>query len=77
MVSVTSFARSNLAAASDIALVVGMRDLSFQRELAVTSRIPHVILLEGLMAALTDALGDRASAAMAATLEVISGNLGE
>lgn len=77
VVSVTSFARSTLAAASDIALVVGMRDLSFQRELAVTSRIPHVILLEGLMAALTDALGDRASAAMAATLEVISGNLGE
>ncbi|MDV8021846.1 hypothetical protein [Rhodococcus sp. IEGM 1330] len=32
-----------------------MRHLSFQRELAVTSRIPHVILLEGLMAALTDA----------------------
>ncbi|WP_155292872.1 MULTISPECIES: hypothetical protein [Nocardiaceae] len=54
-----------------------MRDVGFQRELAVTSRIPHVILLDAPMTAPTDSLGDRASAAMAATLEAISGNLGE
>lgn len=77
VLAVTSFARSDLAATADVALVVGMRDLSFQRELAVTSRIPHLILLEGLTAALTDRLGDRATAALEATFDVISGSLAD
>nr|WP_296777458.1 MurR/RpiR family transcriptional regulator [Rhodococcus sp. (in: high G+C Gram-positive bacteria)] len=77
VIALTSFARSDLAGAANFALVVGMRDLSFQRELSVTSRIPHLILLEGLMAALTVRLGDRATAALEATYDVISGSLSD
>lgn len=77
VLAVTSFGRSDLASTADVALVVGMRDLSFQRELSVTSRVPHLIMLEGLTAALTVRLGDRAAAALAATFDVISGSLAD
>lgn len=49
----------------------------FREELTLTSRIPQVILLEGLVAALSDRLGESASAAAALTLEIVSANLAE
>ncbi|MGI5130366.1 MurR/RpiR family transcriptional regulator [Pseudonocardia sp. CA-107938] len=77
VVVVTAFARSPVVAAADVALVVGMSDLTFREELTLTSRIPQVILLEGLVAALADRLGDQASAAAALTLEIVSANLAD
>ncbi len=77
LVAITAFARSPLAGVADYSLVVGMGDLSFREEITVTSRIPQTILMEGLVAALTEELGERATAAKALALEVISGNLDE
>lgn len=77
LVVITAFARSPLAAMADYSLVVGMGDLSFREEVTVTSRIPQTILMEGLIAALTEELGEKAAAAKALALEVISGNLDE
>lgn len=77
LVVITAFARSPLAAMADFSLVVGMGDLSFREEVTVTSRIPQTILMEGLIAALTEELGPKAAAAKALALEVISGNLDE
>ena len=47
------------------------------RLVPLTSRIPQVILLEGLVAALADRLGEQASAATALTLEIVSANLAD
>lgn len=77
LVVITAFARSPLAAMADFSLVVGMGDLSFREEITVTSRIPQTILMEGLIAALTEELGEKAASAKALALEVISGNLDE
>lgn len=77
IVLVTAFARSPLTAAADVCLVVGMPDLTFRDELTLTSRIPQVILLEGLVAAVADRLGPAAAAATALTLEVVSANLAD
>lgn len=77
LVAITAFARSALAAMADFSLVVGMGDLSFREEVTVTSRIPQTILMEGLIAALSEELGEVATAAKALALEVISGNLDE
>lgn len=77
VVVVTSFSHSPLIGLADIALIVGMPEPSFHDEITITSRIPLVILLEGLIAALTVELGDRATEAKAATLEIISENLAE
>lgn len=77
VVAVTAFARSPLVACADVSLVVGMSDLTFREELTLTSRIPQVILLEGLIAALADRLGESAAAASALTLEVVSANLAD
>lgn len=77
VVAVTAFARSPIVAHADICLVVGMSDLTFREELTLTSRIPQVILLEGLVAALAARLGESAAAAASRTLEVISSNLAD
>ncbi|MEV8144123.1 MurR/RpiR family transcriptional regulator [Specibacter sp. NPDC078709] len=77
LVAITAFARSPLAAKANFSLVVGMGDLSFREEVTVTSRIPQTILMEGLIAALSEELGEKAKAAKALALEVISGNLDE
>lgn len=77
VVLLTSFTHSPLIAVADITLVVGMPDLSFKEEITVTTRIPQVILLEGLIAALTIHLGDAAAYAKSITLEVVSDNLAE
>lgn len=74
---VTAFARSPLAAMSRTVLVVGMPELTFRDEVTVTTRIPQTILVEGLIAALTEELGDSAAAAKSLALAVIGDNLGE
>lgn len=77
IVAITGFGRSPLTTVADVSLVVGMADLTFRDELTVTSRIPQVILLEGLLAALAARLGERAADAAALTLEVVSANLAD
>ncbi|WP_154605681.1 MurR/RpiR family transcriptional regulator [Arthrobacter sp. AQ5-05] len=77
LVVITAFARSPLAGMAKFSLVVGMGELSFREEVTVTSRIPQTILMEGLIAALTEELGERAAAAKALALEIVSENLDE
>lgn len=77
LIAVTAFTRSPLAGLANHCLVVGMGDLSFRDEVTVTSRIPQTILMEGLIAAVTQELGSSAAAAKALALEVISANLSE
>lgn len=73
----TSFGRSPLSAHADIALVVGMRDLTFRDELTVTSRIPQFILIEALVAGVAWQLGPEAERAHARTMSVVGQNLTE
>lgn len=77
LISITAFARSPLASMANFSLVVGMGELSFHDEVTVTSRIPQTILMEGLIAAVTNELGERANVAKALALEIISANLDE
>ncbi|WP_022899286.1 MurR/RpiR family transcriptional regulator [Humibacter albus] len=77
VILVTSFARSPLTQSADIALVVTMPDLTFREEITLTSRLPQAILVQGIVAALTSALGERAERAKALALDAISDNLVE
>lgn len=77
VVLVTAFGRAPLTESADVSLVVGMRDLTFRGELTVTTRIPQFILVEGLVAGVSRRLGAVADAAHAATMAVVSENLGE
>lgn len=77
VIVVTAFARSPLALLADVCLVVGMPAASFGDELTDTSRIPQVILIEGLMASLRMHLGERGSRALALALEEVSGHVDE
>jgi DNA-binding MurR/RpiR family transcriptional regulator len=77
VIAVTAFARSPLTHVASITLVVTMPDLTFRDEITLTSRLPQAILVEGLVAALTHALGDRAQRAKALALDAISDNLVE
>jgi DNA-binding MurR/RpiR family transcriptional regulator len=77
VVAITAFARSPLAQVAGVCLVVTMPDLTFRDEITLTSRLPQAILVEGLVAALTDRLGDVAVRAKALALDAISDNLAE
>lgn len=77
VVLVTAFGRSPLTEIAGIVLVAGMRDPTFRDELAVTTRIPQLILIEGLVAGVALRLGAAAEAAHAATLAVLAENLSE
>jgi RpiR family transcriptional regulator, carbohydrate utilization regulator len=77
VVALTAFSRSPLTATSDVHLVVTAPELTFQEELTLASRLPHAILVEGLVAAVTRRLGDAALAARALALDVISENLAD
>lgn len=77
VVLVTAFRRSPLVAVADVSLVVGMRDPTFRDELTVTTRIPQLILIEGLVAGVARRRGKDARAALAAALDVVAGNLAE
>ncbi|WP_157514436.1 MurR/RpiR family transcriptional regulator [Nocardia concava] len=77
VIGMTSFARSPVTALAGLILVTGMPDMTFQDEVTVTSRIPQVILAEGLVAAVAAALGDTAHRHRAANLAVIGEYLSE
>ncbi|TAM71027.1 MAG: MurR/RpiR family transcriptional regulator [Microbacteriaceae bacterium] len=77
VIAVTAFARSPLTQAAAISLVVTMPDLTFRDEITLASRLPQAILVEGLVAALTDRRGADAVRAKALALDVISDNLTE
>ncbi|MGU3434942.1 MurR/RpiR family transcriptional regulator [Actinomycetes bacterium M1A6_2h] len=77
VVVVTAFARSPIALEADVALVVGMGASDFRAEVTATSRIPQFILLEGLVAAVFDVVGESAASHHAANLEVIGENLSD
>jgi len=77
VVAVTAFARSPLAQAASIALVVTMPDLTFREEITLASRLPQAILIEGLVAAVTARLGAGAVRAKSLALDAISDNLAE
>lgn len=77
VVAVTAFGRSPIAQAATVALVVTMPDLTFRDELTLASRLPQAILVEGLVAATADRLGDVAVRAKALALDAISANLSD
>lgn len=77
IVLLTAFSHSPLATLATTTLVVGMPDLAFTSEVTVTTRIPQTILLEGLMAALAERLGEQARRAKSLVLEIVSGSLAE
>lgn len=77
VIAVTAFARSPLARATPLSLVVTMHDPSFRDEIMLTSRLPQAILIEGLVAAVSQRLGPDAARAKALALEAISAHLVE
>lgn len=77
VVAVTAFGRSPIAQAAAPALVVTMPDLTFRDEITLASRLPQAILIEGLVAATTDRLGETATRAKSLALDAISANLDE
>lgn len=77
VIAVTAFARSPIAQAATIALVVTMPDLTFRDEITLASRLPQAILIEGLVAATTERLGEAAARAKSLALDAISDNLTE
>lgn len=77
VIAVTSFTRSPISAVADCTLVVTAPRLTFHDELTMASRLPHAILIEGLVAAVTTRLGERAVAAKTLALDVISETLAE
>lgn len=77
VIVVTSFARSPLASMASTLLIAGMADLSFADEVTVTTRIPHLILVEGLIAAVAAEMGTDAVTARNLALDVVSNNLAE
>lgn len=77
VIAVTAFARTALTDVADTALIVTMPDLTFREEVTSTSRLPQVILIEALVAAVAARLGDAASAAKALALETIGDTLAE
>lgn len=77
LIVVTAFARSPIAELADVLLVVGMPNSSFISELTDTTRIPQVILIEGLMASLRAQLGDRARRATVVALAAVSDHVQE
>jgi DNA-binding MurR/RpiR family transcriptional regulator len=77
VIAITAFARSPLTQVAAISLVVTMPDVTFRDEITLTSRLPQAILVEGFVAAVTHALGERATRAKALALDAISDNLAE
>jgi DNA-binding MurR/RpiR family transcriptional regulator len=77
LIVVTAFARSPIAELADVLLIVGMPNSSFISELTDTTRIPQVILVEGLMASLREQLGERAQRAAVVALAAVSDHVQE
>ncbi|NUU05133.1 MurR/RpiR family transcriptional regulator [Leifsonia sp. C5G2] len=77
VIAVTAFGRSPIAQSAPPALVVTMPDLTFRDEITLASRLPQAILIEGLVAATTDRLGETATRAKSLALDAIGANLAE
>lgn len=77
VVVLTAFSHAPLVESADVALVTGMPESSFREEIVVTTRIPQTILLEGLLAAVTERLGEKGQAAKARSMDVVSGFVAE
>lgn len=77
VIAISSFDRTPLTPLADVQLIVTMPDLTFRDEIAVTSRLPQNILIEGLVAAVMYRLGDAAQAAKALSVDAVSDNLTE
>ncbi len=75
VIVVTAFDRTHLTQVADLALIVTMPDLTFQDEIMLSSRLPQAILIEALIAALTQRLGDTATAAKALAIDAVSDHL--
>jgi len=75
VVAITSFARSAVADAADVALVVPPVGESFQDELIHTSRAAIMLLLELLVDQFVIARGERGRDAQAAALSVLGGGI--
>lgn len=71
-VAITSFARSPLTDLVDYAIVAGSREMPFRLE-AMASRLAHLAVLDALLVAVAERVGDRADAA----LELYTDILGE
>ncbi len=77
VLAITSFARSPVAEAADVTLVVPPVNDSFHDELVHTSRAALLLLGEQLVALLIRQRGDRGRDARAASLSVLGGSLQE
>jgi DNA-binding MurR/RpiR family transcriptional regulator len=77
VIAVTAFARTPISALSDVELVVTLPDLTFQAEITQTTRLPQAILIEGLVAAVANRLGEVSVAARGLALDQVAANLGE
>ncbi|TFD48781.1 MurR/RpiR family transcriptional regulator [Cryobacterium frigoriphilum] len=77
VVVVTSFASSPLVALADVALVVAAAQESFRHELEHTSRVPHAILIESLVAIVSGRLGEASRSARSTVLGILSDNLSD
>ncbi len=77
VIAVTAFARTPLTQLATTNLVVTMPDLTFRDEVTLTTRLPQAILIEGLVAAVAERLGETATRARDLALDAISENLGE
>jgi DNA-binding MurR/RpiR family transcriptional regulator len=69
-VAITSYSRSPLTELAGLVLVAGSREVSFRLE-AVASRLAHLALLDALLVAVADAVGDRADDALRRYTDVI------
>ncbi|GAB3601495.1 MurR/RpiR family transcriptional regulator [Microbacterium tumbae] len=75
LVALTSFARSRVADAADVALVVPPVNESFQDELIHTSRAAMMLLIEQLVDLFIAHRGERGREAQAASLSVLGGGI--
>ncbi len=77
VLAITSFPRSPVADAADVALIVAPVNDSFHDELVHTSRAALMLVTESVVGLLVARRGDSARAAQAATLSVLSRSLSE
>lgn len=77
VIAITSFAASALTDLAAMSLVLAPAGASFRDELEHTSRAAHAVFVEVLVDAVGFELADRAVAARAQVMEILSDNLGE
>jgi RpiR family carbohydrate utilization transcriptional regulator len=68
---ITSFARSPITKDADYVIVAGTREVSLQLE-AMASRLAHLAIIDGLLVAVSERLGERAQRALQIYSEVLS-----